>query len=334
MIPYRAQQAATRIRKELAVLRGMAHLDNHDLSGTVLLAGSGRSGTTWMSQIINHGNPYRDIFEPLHPQHVAQVRDWPAMRYLQAKQRDSDEGQLVRSLLAGQVRSRWTDRYNRKHLAKRRLIKAIRTNLMLGWIQHNCPQVKLLFAMRHPCAVVHSRVKLRWDTHLDELLAQDDLMRDHLEPYRETIERAEHDDDTWAKHLAMWCIENVVALRELSPGDAHLLRYEDLCEHFDAEVDGLFAFLDRPVPNRIHDVARQRSAHFRRDSAILNGGNLVGDWQRHVAPIHIDRMLDMLATFGLGHLYDENAMPRCQRDDVFISPNKTPYPLSIHKDAA
>lgn len=334
MIPYRAQQVVKRTSKHLAALRGMLHLDAHDLSGTVLLAGSGRSGTTWMSQIINHANTYRDLFEPLHPQHVKQVAHWPEMRYLPVNQGNSKIAGVIESLLAGRVRSRWTDVYNRKHFASQRLVKAIRTNLMLGHIRAAHPQVKLLFAMRHPCAVAHSRAKLRWDTHLKELLAQPDLMRDHLEPFRETIERAEHSDDTWAKHLAMWCIENVVPLRELRASDAHLLRYEDLCTNFDRQVAKLFGFLDQPIPVGIEQAARQRSAHFRRDSAILRGGDLVGDWQRHVDSKQIDAMLDMLSCFGLSHLYNENPTPCCERDAAFIDSTLSLTTASLHKDAA
>ncbi|MEO0475285.1 MAG: sulfotransferase domain-containing protein [Planctomycetota bacterium] len=334
MIPYRIQQAGKHVRSEFKVLRGMLHLDTHDLAGTVLLAGSGRSGTTWMSQIINHGNPYRDIFEPFHPQHVSHAKGWPFMRYLPADQLDDAATMVVMDLLAGRIRSRWTDAYNRRSFAQQRLIKAIRTNLMLGWVRSHCPQVKLLFAMRHPCAVVHSRVKLQWNTHLDQLLAQQELMRDHLEPYRETIDRAERSDDLWVRHLAMWCIENVVPLRELGPADVHLLRYEDLCQRFDEQVVELFAFLGRPVPQGVHTIARQRSAHFRRDSAIMNGGDLIGDWQQHVEPKHIDAMLSLLHTFGLDHLYNEGPAPLCDRDTVFIDSRQAPSHRSVHKDAA
>jgi len=334
MMPYRAHQFGKRICKQLKIARGMMHFDTHNLSGTVLLAGSGRSGTTWMSQIINHGNPYRDIFEPFHPRHVGQVRGWPAMRYVPVESDDDALAQLIAGQLAGRIRSRWTDAYNRKHIASRRLIKAIRTNLMLGFIRRRFSEVKLLFAMRHPCAVVHSRVKLGWDTHLDQLLAQPALMRDHLDPHHEAIERIEHSGETWHKHLAMWCIENLVPMRELRTGDAHLLRYEDLCRDFDREVSALFAFLGRAVPGDIHDTARQRSAHFRRDSAILRGGDLISDWQRHVETRHIDMMLDTLAAFGLGHLYDESPTPRCDRDAVFMDSSLPRQTNSIHKDAA
>lgn len=344
MMPYRLQLATQALRRHAATLRGMVHLDNHDLRGTVLLAGSGRSGTTWLGQIINHTHPYRDIFEPLHPGRIKRLSGWPVMRYLPSddnaadtiaqQQANAQDGELLRDMLAGKFRSRWTDAYNRKSLAKQRLIKVIRANLLLGWIHQHCPEVKLLLAMRHPCAVVHSRVKLGWDTHLDELLAQPQLMRDHLEPYRETIERAERSNDPWLRHLTMWCIENAVPLRQLKPGQAHVLFYERFCESFQSETADLFRFLDRPVPPGIENMQRQHSAHFRRDSAILRGGDLISDWQRHVGTKQINQTLSSLKTFGLDHLYDDRPAPKCKRDDIFTSSRLTADHAPLHRDAA
>ena len=34
---------------------------------TIWLIGSGRSGTTWVSSIINYKNDFRELFEPFHP---------------------------------------------------------------------------------------------------------------------------------------------------------------------------------------------------------------------------------------------------------------------------
>jgi len=334
MMLYRIRQLGKRVGKQAAIARGMMHIDSHDLSGTVLLTGSGRSGTTWMSQIINHGNPYRDIFEPFHPHHVECVKGWPKLRYVPASSNGIEWSAQIERLLAGRVRSRWTDAYNRKHFAQQRLVKATRTNLMLGHIRQRFAQVKLIFAMRHPCAVVHSRIKLGWEAHLDQMLGQPMLMRDYLEPHRETIERADRADDPWHKHFVMWCIENMVPLREIGPGDAHLLRYEDLCQDFDREVAALFAYLGRPVPADVKATAQRRSAHYRRDSAILRGGDLTGDWQRHVQPPHIDTMLATLAAFGLSPLYGQAPAPRCDRDAVFIGTSPTGRVRSHRKDAA
>ncbi|MFN3167273.1 MAG: hypothetical protein ACE37H_09450 [Phycisphaeraceae bacterium] len=334
MMPYRLQRAVQDAGRRARVLRGMAHVDRHDLSGTVLLAGSGRSGTTWLGQIVNHGNAYRDVFEPFHPGRVERLRGWPAMRYLPSDAETPSEAHVVRGLLAGRVRTAWTDAYNRKAFPKQRLIKAIRANLMLGWIRADCPQVTLLFAMRHPCAVAYSRLKLGWETHLGQLLDQPRLVRDHLGPCRELVERVAFEGDAWQRHVTMWCIENVVPLRQLRAGEAHVLQYERVCESFDSEAEALFGFLSRATPRGIERARHQHSPHFRRDSAILRGGSLIHDWQSRVNTAQIDQALALLDAFGLGHLYSERAMPRVGRDDVFIDSRPSDRPTASRREAA
>ncbi len=39
----------------------------------VWLIGDGRSGTTWLSDLMNHANRYRTMFEPFHPRFVDAV---------------------------------------------------------------------------------------------------------------------------------------------------------------------------------------------------------------------------------------------------------------------
>ena len=57
-----------RILKRLRMQFGIFHIDlNYSPSNTVLIAGSGRSGTTWLSEILNYNNDYRSIFEPFYP---------------------------------------------------------------------------------------------------------------------------------------------------------------------------------------------------------------------------------------------------------------------------
>lgn len=309
MIPYRLQVAGRTIAKRARTLRGVAHLDLHDLGGTVLLAGSGRSGTTWLSQIINHGNAYRDIFEPFSPGKITTVSHYAEQLYLRPDEAGADYRDAAALLLAGRVRGPWTDGHNRKLIARRRLIKDIRLNLMLGWLGTQFPQAKQILALRHPCAVAHSRLKLGWEPPLSAVLAQPALIDDHLLPHLPMIRAIASSDRRFEQHVLMWCIENLVPLSQLAPGDAHVLMYEQVCTDFEAQVKALFKFLGRPVPRGIERSAKKVSAHFRRDSAILRGGDLIGDWRRHVSHAQIDQAFVIIRQFGLGHLYDAGADP-------------------------
>ena len=46
------------------------YIDAHNIKHTILIAGTGRSGTTWLSDTINYKNQFRYIFEPLHSNKV------------------------------------------------------------------------------------------------------------------------------------------------------------------------------------------------------------------------------------------------------------------------
>src|SRR5439155_17907235 len=110
-------------------------------------------------------------------------------------------------ILSGRVRSIWTDKYNRAHLPRKRLVKEVRGNLLLGWMHRNFPGMPIVLVLRHPCAVVSSQLKLPWNWHTDPevFLSQDALMKDHLEPFREELTRV---TDPFERHVLVWCIEN------------------------------------------------------------------------------------------------------------------------------
>src|SRR3712207_3533233 len=120
----------------LSWLLGTLHVDlDRDYRSSVFLAGSGRSGTTWVSEIINHRNGFRLLFEPFHPGRVGICKNFRRKQYLRRDDRREEYLQAARKILAGKIRSPWTDRFNRKFVARRRLIKDIRANLLLGWMR-------------------------------------------------------------------------------------------------------------------------------------------------------------------------------------------------------
>ena len=109
---------------------------------SILLAGSGRSGTTWISDLINYQNEYRYLFEPFNP-----VRsDWcrgklTPHKYIRPKNQDKNLLEIAEAILSGKLRGIAIDFYNRKLFYKKRLIKAICANLYLKWLKVNFPSM-------------------------------------------------------------------------------------------------------------------------------------------------------------------------------------------------
>ena len=216
---------------------------NPNPSASVVLAGRGRSGTTWMADLINHNNDYRLIFEPFNPDRVAMCLHFGRRRYIRARSRDPRFLAPVEAILTGRLRSAWSDARNtRLFLARRRLIKTVRATLFLRWLKSCYPSVPIVLAIRHPCAVISLALRLGWDPAIPDMLAQEDLVDDFLAPYLDRILGA-HDD--FERHVFTWCIEHYIVLRQFRAGEIYLLFWENLFDQPEWELEQVSNFLGR-----------------------------------------------------------------------------------------
>ncbi len=281
-------------------LLGGPDLARGDHTKTVFLAGSGRSGTTWLSGLINHDSGYRQVFEPFHPGKVEDFRGFRSKQYLRPKDRREEFIEPARKAVTGRLRSGWTDRGG-AFVARRRLLKDIRANLMLGWLAENFPGMPIVLLMRHPCAVVSSRLALGWRDNLDETMAQRDLVEDHLLPVERRIRDAR---DPFERHLFLWCIDNHVPLRQFSSGAIHLCFYENLLQSPEPELRRLFAAIGRDYDERILGKLGDPSFTSRREERPSLDG-----WRSRVGGERLERAGEILSLFGLDRIYGPQTMP-------------------------
>jgi hypothetical protein len=147
---------------------------------------------------------------------------------------------------------------------------------------------------------------LEWETHLEEFLAQDDLMEDFINPFASEIENAK---TTYEKHIFMWCIENYVPINQFTDGQIHLAFYENFCINPEREVERLFSFLNENYEEKIFDTVNLPSAFTRKESAIRKGESLIGGWKKQLTNEQVRRAMEILGIFGLQNLYSEEPFP-------------------------
>src|SRR5262245_48320131 len=82
------------------------------MHGMRLIAGSGRSGTTWVLDALATANDLRPVFEPLHP-HLSRVGDRYAHRALTAEEQHPDLEEFLAGVCAGRGIPLWT-KYRRQ----------------------------------------------------------------------------------------------------------------------------------------------------------------------------------------------------------------------------
>lgn len=235
-----------------------------------MIAGSGRSGTTWLLDSLASANGLRPVFEPLHPavseigchfantvllkddnlpkleQFFRQVADgkgiqlWPVYR----GRRDLlfDFSPTTRGHAEfGAFLNRWRKflRDAPKHFSfsrnSRPLIKCIHANLMLGWLARKlCCRTVLL--VRHPCAVLESQLRGGpiWDPYpvLAKYRKDEKLETVSQGRYRKLL-------NTGLENLEAltlrWVIENQLPVNSASHSNTMVVFYEQLRNSPDTE---------------------------------------------------------------------------------------------------
>lgn len=289
---------------------------NSDYRKAIFLAGTGRSGTTWVSSIINYDNEYRDIFEPFHPYKVNLVKHFKYRQYLRPENQSREFIEPTEFILSGKLRNEWTDQFNKKTFCQKRMVKDIRANFFLKWLHTHFPEVPIILLLRHPCAVVNSKIYLGWGDHLEELLAQPELIDDFLSPFLNELKAAKTD---FEKQVFLWCLENYVPLKQFKKGEIHLAFYENFCVNSRQEVQAVFDFIGKKFNNSVLEVLGKPSATIRKESPINTTTNILDGWKKHITDVQLQRTIEILEIFGLDKIYCDDLLPNSTAAHALMS---------------
>ena len=279
---------------------------NPSYKDTILLCGSGRSGTTWLADLINDDNQFRYMFEPFHPENVQLVSHLNSRQYLRASDKSEKYLLPAERIFSGKVRNLWIDRYNKKIFPQKRLIKDIRINLLLRWIKTNFSEIPLVFVLRHPFAVALSRIRLGWENHLDEIFDQNHFIEDcPISIDNRVTETASE----FEKQIILWCIENYTPITALKKEEIYILFYENLYRDPHKELTSLFDYLNLSLSDSISEKIRIPSPMTKKNSPLVTGLDPLLHWKKTLDRGQIDNALDIMSKFGLDKIYRDEPLP-------------------------
>jgi hypothetical protein len=281
---------------------------DRDPSRSILVAGTGRSGTTWLADIINSQIPCRIMFEPFHRRQVEEFNQFNYFQYMRPT--DSNDALLsyCHKVFTGDIKHKWIDAQINHIFPKYRLIKDVRVNLFLKWIHNNFPSIPLLFIVRHPCAVVQSRIEWNWeaDPDIEPFLNQNELINDYLYDKIDTIKKAKTIEE---KHAIIWCISNIVPIKQFQPDRINAIFYENMCIQPDIEVPKIFHMIQQGYEKSVFKSIKELSSTTRRGSALVAGGDVLTWWKKRLSSRQIRNILHVVEQFELGYLYDDSCIP-------------------------
>jgi len=301
-----------------------AHFAIHgavDPSNTIILAGSGRSGTTWLGNLISAIAKAQQIFEPLAPSRNPIVRDltrWELppidVSYIRAFYlAEDDTSDSWKShwadILTGRYRTYWTDADRQFYFPGCYLVKEIWANLMLGFVYRNF-QSKIVYLVRHPCAVIASRLVVPWQASVKDILNQEDLVETYLRPWVGLIEK---ERDLVGAHAVWWAVENMVASRQLASYPHQFIFYEETVTRPIEIGNQLSKWLGRgEAPVYLERLAQKPSRMTQKGVGSIKADKVLFQWQAALSSEDQKRILRWAHTLGL-NWYGFNPMPNVSR---------------------
>lgn len=303
-----------------AILRPLFLDLGGDHRDSIFVAGTERSGTTWLADLVNYRSSFRLIFEPFWASRVPECGAFSAQQYLRPDEGGAEFLEPARKILGGSVRNPWFDKFHRAFVTRRRVVKDVRANLLLNWLSVQFPGMPIVLIIRHPCAVASSQkqAKHRFGSLQDHFLNQPKLVEDFLDPFMDTAQNLE---TPFEERVFRWCIQNYVPLTQFGYGDIHVIFYEELCVRPEATLKALFEYLALPLDLDKVDLLAP-SPVSRPDSAVVTGESLVDKWRDFVTPDEVDRAIKILQLFGLDSLYDNESLPNSDRLREFMKESK------------
>lgn len=309
-----------------------------------IIAGSCRSGTTWILDVLAETNDLRPVFEPLHPKAVPEAEQY-ASRYLAAGADEPGLKSFFDRIFAGAYHSIWTDyrvRPNRllpdwksflskgrayvlflewqaatKRYAKYRkkvksslvLVKMIRANLMLGWLRENY-DARIVFVVRHPGAVVESKMRIggiSWDPiPVLDFYRTAGVLGEYASRFRDLLSE---DLSQAEAHTLIWCIENLLPLEQSREQNFHLAFYEKL-QRLDGEREWMriikvLGLEDSPYGSAIVDRPSQQAAS-ESSKQRRGGGN---SWHDRIGSTDLEAIDRVLRVVGVSAYSAYDPMP-------------------------
>lgn len=201
----------------------------------IVVLGSARSGTSWLSELIAQQHRYRMLFEPEHEFNTPKGK-LLCDKYLLPNSSDSNAVRYLKNIFKNRVDCDWiaqiSNRKWKRHLwpfiPKKFIIKFVRFNLSAHLLIDKF-QIPTIFIIRNPYDVLASqnRVRFPWLFDLSHFSSQPELCDLIQKEFGFDISNLQNLSDLERLSLR-WCIENSVPFINRGHDKIELYKQEDL----------------------------------------------------------------------------------------------------------
>lgn len=297
-----------------------------NMKDTILIAGSPRSGTSWLMEILGNIPGYTYLFEPLNPRWFPETRElgFQSRIYLPSDIDWSKGEEYLRKIFTGQlVGFQSLYQFTPKEimhllLGKKLIVKSVRLNRLLPWASRRFQLSKIFFIIRHPCAVITSQLKTGWCGYHSTFPPYSNIFPNLKTILYEASEIKSLDPElfnrlknikTREEILAVaWCLDNYVPLSSPKPFPWETIIYEKLVKQGEKEIVKLFNEIEEK------DFLRYAIRYLKVPSALAPGdepktvikaNEQLSKWKKFLSEKQIERILSIVSDFGLDYYIED-----------------------------
>jgi hypothetical protein len=277
--------------------------------GVAWVIGEGRSGTTWLANLIASFGRKRILFEPFHPGKVTEAQFMPALSYRREQDADAQLEEFATAVFSGSLQGPWVDKnalFDPPYDGL--VVKDIFASLVAKWVTVRISNVRPVLIVRNPFSVAKSKqrkTKAWWVDSPAQLLRQGHLVEDHLSDVVAVLEAAGATENFIIRQVAIWASVHHVLFRQFSKEELLVVFYESLLSDPLPEVDRLTSFLGCRRPNNdVLERALQARSRVSSKEGVRRARN-ISEWREGLTEVELAAGQEILSELGLAGLYDE-----------------------------
>ena len=297
---------------------------NHDASRSLLLVGSGRSGTTWMAEILTEVLRCRLVYEPLRVQSVPWTSPVRPGHYI-GPDEDGDPAvaEVLDRILTGRIRSRFVDKYNQVRLSRS---ASGERSTSYQPVALDRPSLSADAGGLPPAPSGADRLVGDGPGLAGQApavpgagIVDAGTARAFPGPHRRGGRLARPIPSGRPAMVS----ENYIPTEFLTAGHAHVVLYENMVDDPRGEVERLGIYLrhfrsahwDLQM-GAVDKVATRPSRSRKRALDITPGPDRLGRWVEEVPPGQVEKALALVRGFGLDRIYGTSTRPLIPADSV------------------
>jgi hypothetical protein len=278
----------------------------------IVIAATGRGGSTWLAELLECPPGLPLLWEPLHLGTNPSCRnygfDW--QQYIPIGANEPRKRAFFESLFTGTgMNVEWITSTHfdlRQYLRFRRfLVKFVNANLLLPWLVREF-QLRTLLLIRHPCSVVASQLRhSAWQYLTKDILTFSPALATNYPHFARCFAQLNELEELLAWE---WAQQIYVPLASPLPHQWRLVAYESLVTDGPAELQRIFDYLDMPVPDAAEAHLRTPSSTTTHESSLRLGDRRLDRWREQLTPQQIDNIYKVVHAMGV-HFYDGPDLP-------------------------